>query len=42
VLHFILESAQQDFLPAAEQFGIEVIKPGELVRRERLLERLAE
>jgi len=37
----IITFNQQDFLPAAEQFGIEVIKPGELVRRERLLERLA-
>ena len=38
----IITFNQRDFLPAAQRFGIEVIKPGELVRRQRLLERLAE
>lgn len=32
----------QDFLPAVRRFGIEAIRPGELVRRTNLVERLAE
>lgn len=31
----------QDFLPAAQLFGLEVIRPGELIRRDNLLEQLA-
>lgn len=32
----------QDFLPAARLFGLDVIRPGELVRRDKLLEKLAQ
>ncbi|HSM83463.1 MAG TPA: putative toxin-antitoxin system toxin component, PIN family [Nodosilinea sp.] len=32
----------QDFLPAARLFGLDVIGPGELVRRYKLVERLAQ
>jgi putative PIN family toxin of toxin-antitoxin system len=31
----------QDFLPAAAQFGIEIVQPGELVRSLNLVERLS-